>query len=203
MNNSTNPERLQLKIVLDNLKPAIWRRVMVNESLTFLQLHKAIQAAMGWEDCHMHEFELASPRMRIGTNAPGDFGFFGTDEHLLPERTTRLADVLAGKRKFRYWYDFGGDWWHTVSIEKRLPPDPNAPPVQLLGGEFACPPEDCGGPMGYADMMEIAATPGHPEHEEIMDWLGPFDPLVFDVEQVAKDVARVVRLPKTRKPKKA
>lgn len=199
----TTSKRLQLKIVLDNLDPVIWRRVVVSESLTFLQLHKVIQAAMGWEDCHMHEFELAAPRLRIGTNSPGDLGFFGDSERLLPERTTRLADVLAGKRKFRYWYDFGDDWWHTVIIEKRLPPDPTVPPAQLLAGEFSCPPEDCGGPPGYVDMMEIIATSDHPEREGIMNWLGPFDPLAFDLERTAKDVARTVRPPKARKLKTA
>lgn len=185
-------ERLQLKIVLDNLKPVIWRRVVVNDDLSFLQLHKVIQAAMGWEDCHMHEFELTSPRMRIGTRTADD-DFFGTNDHLLSGKTTRLIDVLNGRRKFRYWYDFGDDWWHTISIEKRLPPDPAAPPAQLLAGELACPPEDCGGPMGYADMMEIVATPDHPEYEDIMNWLGPFDPMAFNLERAAKGVARAVR----------
>ena len=197
----TEPTRLQLKISLDNLKPAIWRRVMVSESLTFLQLHHVIQAAMGWEDCHMHEFELTSPRIRIGTNSPDDFAFFGDTDHLLPERTTRLVDALEGKRKFRYWYDFGDDWWHTISIEKRLPPDPDAPPVQLLAGELACPPEDCGGVTGFADLMEIYDTPEHPEHGSVMEWLGDFDPDEFDLERAAKAVARAVRAPKTRKPK--
>lgn len=193
-------ERLQLKIVLDHLKPAIWRRVVVREDLTFLQLHHVIQAAMGWMNCHMHEFQLSSPRVRIGTNPPEDFGFLEPDDDLLLEHLTRLADVLDGKRKFRYWYDFGDDWWHTVSIEKRLPPDPAAPPAQLLAGELACPPEDCGGVPGYAGMMEIVATPEHPEHEDILEWLGgSFDPLAFNLEQAAIEVARVVRPPKARK----
>jgi len=192
-------QRLQLKIVLDYLKPVIWRRVVVDDDLTFLQLHQVIQAAMGWEDCHMHEFELVSPTVRIGTPEPGGFGGLpGMDDATLPERKTRLADVLAGKRKFRYWYDFGDDWWHTVSIEKRLPADPAAPPAQLLAGECACPPEDCGGPPGYADMMEILAVPDHPEREELRDWLGDFDPAVFDLAGCAKAVARVVRPRKAR-----
>lgn len=195
--------RLQLKIALDHLKPAIWRRVVVDDSLSFLQLHKVIQAAMGWEDCHMHEFQLSSPRVLIGTKPPEEFGFFETEDDLLPEHDTRLADVLTGKKKFRYWYDFGDDWWHTVSVEKRLPPDPTAPPVQLLAGELACPPEDCGGVPGYVNMMEIVATPDHPEREDIMDWLGYFDPLEFDVEAAAKRVAGTVRPRKARKPKKA
>lgn len=186
--------RLQLKIVLDHLKPGIWRRVAVNDDITFLQLHRVIQEAMGWEDCHMHQFELASPRQFIGTQH--DDGFFGDEPSMLPEKTTRLADVLTGKKKFRYWYDFGDDWWHTITIEKRLPAEPGAPAAQLLAGEFACPPEDCGGPYGYADLLEVVADPRHPNHAEMSEWLGDFDPELFDFEQQAKRVAATIKVRK-------
>lgn len=169
-------ECLQLKIVLDNLKPAIWRRVVVRDDLTFQQLHKVIQQAMGWEDYHLYEFELSSPRLRIGVPSDDDFGgFFGATDPLLNVKKTRLADVLAGKRKFRYWYDFGDDWWHTITIEKRLPVAPDAPAAQLLAGEYACPPEDCGGPWGYANLLDILSDPAHPDHEEMRDWAGDID----------------------------
>lgn len=193
--------RLQLKITLEHLKPAIWRRVVVSDALTFQQLHKVIQYAMGWEDCHLHEFELASPRIRIGTNQPDGFMDFGDSEHLLPERTTRLADVLAGKRKLRYWYDFGDDWWHTIAIEKRLPADLAAAPAELLAGENACPPEDCGGPWGYAEMLAVAADPSDPGHEEILDWLGgdDFDPTAFDLARHATQVRAAVAVRRRKK----
>ncbi len=194
----TATTRLQLKIVLDHLKPPIWRRVVVNDDITFLQLHKVIQHAMGWEDCHLHEFELASPRIRIGTNSPDGLGDFGGGPHLLSERGTRLVDVLAGKRKFRYWYDFGDDWWHTISIEKRLPPDPAVPAAQLLAGEFACPPEDCGGPHGYANLLEIVGDPRHPDYAEMSDWLGEFDPEAFNLAEHAKWVSGCIRAKKSK-----
>ena len=190
----TNPVRLQLKITLEHVEPAVWRRVVVSDSLTFLQLHDVIQRAMGWEDCHMHEFELAGPRIRIGTDEPDGFMDFGDREPCLPEHQTRLADVLAGKRKLRYWYDFGDDWWHTIAIEKRLPADSAAAPAELIAGENACPPEDCGGPWGYPEMMAAAVDPAHPEHGEIRDWLGDeFDPTAFDLARHAKAVASSVR----------
>jgi hypothetical protein len=186
----TESNRLQLKITLDHVEPAVWRRVVVSDALTFQQLHKVIQRAMGWEDCHMHEFELASPRMRIGSNQADGFTDFGATEHLLPERTTRLGDVLAGKRKLRYWYDFGDDWWHTIAIEKRLPADPSAAPAELIAGENACPPEDCGGPWGYAEMLAAAADPSDPAHQEFLAWLDgdELDPAAFDFARHAKQV---------------
>lgn len=186
----TAPARLQLKIVLDHLKPTIWRRVVVNEDITFLQLHAVIQRAMGWRDCHMHEFQLATPPTSIGTPSADDF--FGNDRPMLPEQKTHLADVLTRKKKFRYWYDFGDDWWHTVTIEKRLPPDPAAPAAQLLAGELACPPEDCGGPYAYPGLMAIVRDPQHPDHTEMSDWLGEFDPNAFDLAEHAKWVSRCI-----------
>lgn len=182
--------RLQLKITLEHVEPAVWRRLVVSDALSFAQLHKVIQRAMGWEDYHLHEFELASPRIRIGTQQADDFMDFGDAERLLPERTMHLAEVLAGKRKLRYWYDFGDDWWHTIAIEKRLPADPAAAPAELIAGENACPPEDCGGPWGYAEMLAAAADPSDPAHEEILDWLDgdELDPAAFDFERHAKQV---------------
>jgi len=190
MTTAATPNRLRLKITLDNVEPPIWRRVVVRDDLTFQQLHEVIQAAMGWEDCHMHQFELASPRLVIGSE---DVPLFGEGPPMLPETGTRLSEMLGRKRKFRYWYDFGDDWWHTIAIEKRLPAEPDGPAAELVAGERACPPEDCGGPWGYAGMLEAAADPAHPEHQNIREWLGDFDPAAFDLAGRAKRVKNSVR----------
>lgn len=183
--------RLQLKITIDNVEPPVWRRVVISDSLTFGQLHDVIQRAMGWEDCHLHEFAL--DRLRIGCAEGDDFMGFGDDEQL-PEETTQLGDTLGRKRKLRYWYDFGDDWWHTIAVEKRLPADPAAPAAELVAGEGACPPEDCGGPWGYASMLAALADPDHPEREQFIEWLGEdFVPTAFDLERHAKAVRTAVR----------
>jgi len=179
---------LQLRITLLDIDPPILRRVLVTDDLTFAQLHKVIQAAMGWGDYHMHEFEVGG--QRIGDSAPGLFGF-GSAPRPLSEKKTRLSDVLGNRRKFRYWYDFGDDWWHEIAIEKRLLDDGLGP--RLLAGERACPPEDCGGPWGYADLLKTLADPNRPEYEELREWAGDFDPERFDLEAAAKAVAKSVR----------
>lgn len=187
---------MQLRITLLNVKPPVRRRVMVNDNLTFLQLHHVIQAAMGWEDCHLHEFEVGSER--IGTNSNED-SFFG-GKTALPENKLRLGKMLANHKKFRYWYDFGDDWWHEITIEKRQDANPDDPPVRLLDGENACPPEDCGGPWGYAELCAILADPAHSEHEEMLDWIGgDFDPKAFDLTTSAKRVLHCVRTPAAKK----
>ncbi len=191
MNNSFPGGRLRLKITLNGSEPPIWRRVEVNDDITFHQLHRVIQQAMGWEDCHLHEFEVA--RTRIGTRG-GDDMMFAVSDALLPERSTRLFELLDGRRKFRYWYDFGDDWWHDITIEKRLPADAAARPAVLLDGAMACPPEDCGGIPGYYALLDILGDPRHEERAEVLEWLGgAFDPRAFDLAARAGKVAGVIR----------
>ena len=57
MKNNNCKNIYQFKIVLENTKPAIYRRIQVPENYTFWDLHVAIQSAMGWTDCHLHQFE--------------------------------------------------------------------------------------------------------------------------------------------------
>jgi hypothetical protein len=63
----------------------------------------------------------------------------------------------------------------------------------LLGGEHAGPPEDCGGPYGYAEFLAALRNPRHPEHAEMREWAGDFDPERFDLARAARRVAAVVR----------
>ncbi len=181
--------RLRLKITLEHFRPAIWRRVEVDDDLTFRDFHRVLQKAMGWYDCHLHEFRVAG--QRVSLPSPDDDLF--DDGPALPEDTTTLGELLEGQRKFRYWYDFGDDWWHTIAIEKRLPPDPDAPPAVLVAGKGACPPEDCGGVYGYADLLEVLNNPDNEEYEETRKWLGgDFDPSHFDLAAHAMRVVAVV-----------
>ena len=188
---TVTPCRLRLKITLEGSEPAIWRRVEVNDNLTFFQLHRVIQQAMGWGDYHLHEFDVA--RQRVGTRSAEDAMFMERDE-IIPERSTRLGQLLGRRRKFRYWYDFGDDWWHTIAVEKHLPADPAAAPAQLVAGENACPPEDCGGIWGYADLLDTLRDPASEGYADACQWIGDdFDPTAFDLAAHAKRVAATVR----------
>ena len=51
----------QFKITLKSSKPPIWRRIQVPENYSFWQLHVALQDAMGWEDYHLHQFDMTDP----------------------------------------------------------------------------------------------------------------------------------------------
>lgn len=169
------PHLLQLRIELAWIKPAIWRRVIVPETITLPKLHQVIQASMGWLDCHLHEFEIAGERYGI-PDPEFDFG-----EPIRSEKRVRLVTSLLGTTSFRYVYDFGDDWEHRIKVERRIAPEPLIDSAMCTAGANACPPEDVGGAPGYADFVEAMADPEHPEHDAMRQWHGQeFDPTTFD-----------------------
>ena len=96
---------------------------------------------------------------------------------------TEVGDQLL------YTYDFGDDWRHLLVVEELLPP---ATTATCLAGRRACPPEDCGGPGGYEELLRILADPDDPEHDDRLEWVGgPVDPVAFDVERTAAGLARL------------
>jgi Plasmid pRiA4b ORF-3-like protein len=172
---ATRGSVFQLKVTLLDTKPPIWRRVLVDGSCTLDHVHEVIQAAFGWWNYHLHEFEVG--RARYGIPDPEeDWG-----EPPRDDRRTRL-DAIAGEgSSFRYTYDFGDGWDHRVVVEKVLSPDADTAVPACIDGRRACPPEDCGGTWGYYELLEILADPSHPEHSQRREWLGrPFDPEAFD-----------------------
>src|SRR5579883_3345225 len=52
----------RIKITLDKVKPAVWRRLEAPLDITLDRLHRTIQAAMGWDDDHLHEFRAGKFR---------------------------------------------------------------------------------------------------------------------------------------------
>ncbi|MBI5446542.1 MAG: plasmid pRiA4b ORF-3 family protein [Deltaproteobacteria bacterium] len=170
----------QLKVTLKGSKPPIWRRFQVAADTTLGDLHPILQRIMGWDDSHLHHFRLGLEL--FGVPDPDDT--FGDDVE--DERDALLRDVLpAEKAKLRYEYDFGDSWDHELILEKILPPEPAAELPRCLTGKRACPPEDCGGLWGYAELLDALSDPRHPEHEEQLEWLGEgFDPEAFDLQAV-------------------
>jgi hypothetical protein len=179
------PARLQLLVSLDNAPVPIWRRLRVRNDVSFGRLHDLLQSAMGWEDAHMHEFVVAE--RRIGTGQSD--ALFVDETAPEDERKTELGAALAGVTALRYWYDFGDDWWHTIKIEAVLPLDLDAPEAELIDGAGACPPEDCGGPFGYTQLLSMLGDPRHRDRSELIEMYGAIDPNAFDLEGSRKRFA--------------
>ena len=167
---------IRLKVTLRGVKPPVWRRLLMPGTMTLGQLHTAIQAAMGWHDSHLHVFD-------IGGDA---FGDRRSVDDFADEKRPTLNDLLkSGAVVFRYTYDFGDNWEHTIAFEKSdLPVEGETYPL-CVGGKRNCPPEDCGGVWGYQRLLDILADPKHPEHADQLDWIGEeFDPNEFDLKRV-------------------
>ncbi len=181
----------QIKVTLLGTDPPIWRRLRVPANLTLETLHDVVQLAMGWEDCHMHDFRIG--QQRFGTPDPMEREFGGP--RTASERTARLFQVLGRAGiKAVYTYDFGDSWEHKIVVEKRLAPEPGHGYPVCLAGERHGPPEDCGGIPGFYNLLEAISDPGHAQHEELLDWLGDgFDPEAFSVDEVNRRLAPIQR----------
>lgn len=161
------------KIELEGSRPTIWRRIEIADC-SLLELHEAIQDAMGWANCHMHAFQ-------IGKQLYADPDL----ENAIDDATVSLSELFdEGVKKFRYWYDFGDDWWHTIKLEKQVEPDPNASYPRCTAGARACPPDDCGGIWGYEEMLAALGDPQHERHEEFREWCEEdFDAGQFSIDE--------------------
>jgi hypothetical protein len=187
----TGPPIYQIKVTLNEIRPPIWRRLLVPGDVSFATLHEVIQVAMGWGDCHLHAFAVGGEQ--IGVPDPE----WDDDEGVVDERSVKLADAVPQeKQRFRYTYDFGDDWEHTILVEKILPPDLTLELPLCVKGKRACPPEDCGGSWGYLELLETLADPEDPEHEEMLEWVGgELDPEAFDADVVNEALRDFIDLP--------
>ncbi|WP_340686883.1 plasmid pRiA4b ORF-3 family protein [Amycolatopsis coloradensis] len=170
----------QAKITLLEIEGLpVWRRVVVPAAIPLDRLHIVIQAAMGWENYHLHYF--------LDGNT-----YYGEAEPELQyrdERKVRLDDLVKPGGRLLYNYDFGDNWDHEILIEEATAATSDGRYPRCVAGQAACPPEDVGGTGGYARLIQILGDPGHPEHRDVVDWLGLDDPDQFDPARFNLDEA--------------
>ena len=185
----------QVKVKLQEIKPVIWRRLVVPAGITFYKFHKVLQAAFGWQDYHLYSFEFeADTIMEPDPDfAPGEFS--GRKEW--NSKRTRIDDWLKVGVKFGYTYDFGDNWEHEIVVEKRLTGEERLPYAVCLDGARHRPPEDVGGVPGYEDFLAIIKNPRDDEYEEMLAWAEKdtdgrkFDPAYFYLPETYRLLARV------------
>lgn len=164
----------RIKITLLNVSPVVWRLIEVDPGLTLAQLHPVIQGAMGWDMAHLFSFHLRSRQSELSSSLS-------------------LSGVARPGGDFYYAYDFGDDWVHHLKIEEALPVAAGVKYPRCTGGKNACPPEDCGGVGGYADLVRTLRGRG-PRRRDLVDWLGgPFDPKRFSVKEANERIAEYVQ----------
>ena len=180
----------QIRITLENVQPSIWRRVQVLSDCTLAQLHRVIRAVMAWEDYHLHQFTIKRRLYSLPNPEDADY-----ERKVIDERRVRLNKVVSqvGTR-FDYHYDFGDNWHHDLLLEAILMPDPSIQYPVCVAGARNSPPEDCGGPFGYAKFLEAIRDPRHKEHELLLEWIGGhFDSELFDLNRANEALRPRVR----------
>jgi hypothetical protein len=158
---------VRMKITLDDIAPPVSRTIEVPLDIRLDRLHSVFQAALAWTDSHL--WEMTFGQAGFGIPDP-EYGLDGP----IDARKTTLAKALSdtGRKTFKYLYDFGDAWEHSVRIEKAVPADPRLTYPRILEAIGERPPEDSGGPYGYAEMLEALGDAEHEYHEEALESLG-------------------------------
>ena len=154
---------LQLKVTLHDVRPLVWRRLLVPGRLTFDGLHPLLQAALGWEGYHLHAFSVYSD---------------------IAGQTKLTAVLRQAGDGVTYLYDFGDGWEHQVALE-RIRSAPKDGKARVLAGARSCPPEDSGGPQGY--LYALAQR----KNRRRSDLPRGFDPAAFDLSEANERLREV------------
>jgi Plasmid pRiA4b ORF-3-like protein len=141
---------------------------------------------MGWQDYHLHEFQFSA--VRYGVPDPD----FPDNPLLWNEARVKLENALSASESFNYLYDFGDGWEHRVEVERIPSADSKLRWPRCTAGENACPPQDIGGPGGYAEFLRSIADPAEQSHDGMPEWGGGrFNPAVFDLILVNQNLVEI------------
>ena len=188
---------LCFKVTLQDVAPVVWRRLELPDCSTFWDLHVAISDAFDWLDYHLHEFEILNPQTgepaRIGSPDEEELPALDGESSVESDRTRALLGLFSEtNRQATYCYDFGDGWEHLIELEAIQPKAAGTVYPRCTAGEMAAPPDDCGGPPGYATLLQALRDPRQPAHRDMIDWLrmmkgNGFNPTAFDPAAVHFD----------------
>ncbi len=172
-------ESVLVRIELSHVQPPIWRSFVVPVEISMHKFHQAIQVVMGWRDAHLYEFRAGDEICAL-PNPDGPEG-------ILNSRRERLDHWLDdGMPAVEYTYDLGDSWHHWITFGETRFDGP-----KCLDGARACPPEDCGGPPGYEELVQALADPAHPQSQELKAWAGKWRSEAFDLEAVNRKLGKI------------
>ena len=176
-----------LRLTLAAVQPRIWRRLLVRESMWLSRLHDAIQASFGWYDYQTHIFSVGDRRYGNPVNRDGMV--------VEDDRNASLADVrFAGHEHLTYDYLFAEGWRVNIRVEKTMTAEMGGIYPKCIAGGRAGPPEDCGGPEGYKDMLCCLKHPETDLGREWREWLGPkYDPEECDLDAINRALKRLAK----------
>ena len=184
-------------VTIAHIRPRIWRRLRVPSGLELPLFHNMLQIAFGWQDRHLHEF-------RVGDECYGPFEE-DDDTETLDESELIVANALPyNGSTMTYVYDLSDRWIHNVTVNHIEPTIPSRrnrrvraerypQALACLAGRRAAPLEDCGGPSGYAELLDAMKSSDHPRRSELLEWAGgSFDPEAIDLDRINWGLASLV-----------
>lgn len=189
---------LRAEVHILDIEPRISRTLDLPISLNLAQLHEVLQAAFGWTDSHLHQFNIGG----LVYGAP-EFDEDGWSDNRTFEATeVRLIDFQFpyhpgdGPLTILYEYDFGDNWRHLMRLE-RVAGEKGVKYPRCIAATRSGPPEDVGGPSGYASFLEAWHDPHHEDHKAMRRWVGrKFHPETVDLDAINKAIGKALRASK-------
>lgn len=169
----------QVQVALRNLKPKIWRRLIVDPETSLEDFSKIIQTAMGWTNSHLHQF-IKNNTYYTSPNEDMD------DDFYIDYTPFKIKDLLKKEKdKMIYEYDFGDSWEHDIILEKQVSLKRKLIYPKCIKAVLACPLEDCGGVYGYSNLLSILKDPKHKEYASMKERVGEhFYPEYTELEEI-------------------
>src|SRR5689334_1363495 len=154
------PEAYLIHVWIRDIHPMLWRRFLLRSDCTLADLHFIWQIGFAWTDFHLHRFRIRKKDYAV----PRLSGLACQDA-----RQIKLVDLqFRLNERFLYEYDFRDGWQLQVRIEQCSTIEAERPYPVCVGGRWAGPPEDCGGPKAFLERR--AAAPWRVM--ELLDELG-------------------------------
>ena len=174
-----------IAVELMGLPHRVYRVLSVPSDIYLNYLEEMIVLAMGWAGhhqmqivaggltyCSREDMEMCSERGRFSMR---DAALF------------TLRDVMSKKDdQFVFVYDLGDHWEHRVLLIKKEKYEAGYADdsrVDVVGGEGCCPPDDCGGAGGYAELLKVLRMGSTEEREELEEWLSIWGIEDYDVQE--------------------
>ena len=175
-----------------DIDPVIRRTLELPMTLNLAQLHEVLQASFGWTDSHLHQFDIGGLTYGAPEFDEGDW----SDRQTFEASKVRLADFSYNYETpiiVFYEYDFGDSWEHVIELTAK-PREADVKYPRCIAGCRSGPPEDVGGPHGYARFLESWRDPSDEEHKDARRWVGrSFDPEKFNLTAINKAINSAMR----------
>lgn len=155
-----------IKVTIKNTHPPVWRRLQIPAGITFHELNAIIQLAFNWSGYHLYSFEIGNLLIEIPDDIYDDF-----DYKVINSKRTKVDKYFDKIEKLEYTYDFGDNWIHDIQIENVVESEEKLKNPVCLKAKMASLPEDCGGPWGYEDLLDVINNPKDERYQDMKDWL--------------------------------